>query len=246
MDFGFISFNRVQGQGGAMPSTHADWVRGRVLKPVTKGLLTGRPPLPGGRKCKIMGVFSLIRNLCSKPRITDDKLAIPLENLAVDQNHSEKAYTSDIHLQETQSMESQLMYSSGVAENRRKEERISTGGDVYVLTDTMPQILGQMVEISSGGLAFTFVDLDRASKGLDDRTCMNLDLFAHGRGHYVRSLPCRLISKIASNDPNFQIQTQIKRIGVSFENLSVAQQVQVNSLVRRHRDITAFYTQRHK
>ncbi len=117
--------------------------------------------------------------------------------------------------------------------NRRKEERVTVGESVYVVINTQPQMMGQMVEISSTGMAFTFVDLDAVSRLLSDQSALRLDLFAGGKGFFVRNLPCRLVSKINNTSSSSFSSLLIKRIGVEFKALSVPQQVQINTLIRR-------------
>jgi hypothetical protein len=123
------------------------------------------------------------------------------------------------------------------AVNRRKEERILTNQSIYVVVDTTPQMLGQLVEISVSGLAFTFVDLENASERLINRTesnLLNLDLFAGGKGYYVRNLPCCLKSRIEKPPVSTHASPQIIRVGVEFEHLSLQQQIQINALIRRY------------
>ncbi len=120
------------------------------------------------------------------------------------------------------------------ADNRRKQKRVSVKDSVYVVIDTQPQTMGQMVEISSTGMAFTFVDLDAVSSRLASRSTMRLDLFAGGKGFFVKDLSCRLVSKIENASTHPLSSLSIKRVGVKFEELSLPQQVQINHLVRRH------------
>ncbi len=120
------------------------------------------------------------------------------------------------------------------ADNRRKQKRVSVKDSVYVVIDTQPQTMGQMVEISSTGMAFTFVDLDAVSSRLASQSTMRLDLFAGGKGFFVKDLSCRLVSKIENASTHPLSSLSIKRVGVKFEELSLPQQVQINHLVRRH------------
>lgn len=120
------------------------------------------------------------------------------------------------------------------ADNRRREERVSVSDSVYVVVNTQPETMGQMVEVSSSGLAFTFVDLDSASKRLIEQTALRIDLFAGGQGHFIKDLPCRIISKIENVSSHPLSALSIKRVGVAFEALTLPQQVQINHLVKRH------------
>jgi hypothetical protein len=105
---------------------------------------------------------------------------------------------------------------------------------LYVIIDTKPQTMGQVVEISSTGMAFTFVDIDDVSKRLAMQDNLSLDLFAGGKGFFVKNVACRLIPKIEKISSLPTASHCIKRVGVEFEGLSVPQQVQINQLVRRH------------
>lgn len=119
-------------------------------------------------------------------------------------------------------------------QNRRKDDRVSVLDSLYVVIDTKPQTMGQVVEISSTGMAFTFVDIDEVSKRLAMLDTLTLDLFAGGRGFFAKKVACKLISKIENVSPSPAASHSIKRVGVEFERLSVPQQVQINQLVRRH------------
>ena len=117
-------------------------------------------------------------------------------------------------------------------DNRRKEERFSMNDSVYVVVNTRPQTLGQVVEISSTGMAFTFVDIDAASKRLVDQPNLRMDLFAGGKGFFAKDLAGRLVSKIESVPAPAFSSFSIKRVGIQFEDLTLPQQVQVNHIVR--------------
>ena len=118
-------------------------------------------------------------------------------------------------------------------DNRRKEPRVPADGNIYVVLDTQPQMLGQMVEISSKGLAFTFVDLQGVSQHLEQCNVVRLDLFKGGAGYFIRNLHCRLVSKINKQTPTAFSSLSIKRVGVEFEALTLPQQVQINTLVKQ-------------
>jgi hypothetical protein len=118
--------------------------------------------------------------------------------------------------------------------NRRKVERISLGDNLYAVLDTTPQIMGQVVEISSTGLAFSFVDLGEASGRLSARPTLQLDLFEGGRGFFARGLNCRLVSEIEDDAASSLACFSIRRVGVAFEGLTLPQQVRINHLVRKY------------
>ena len=118
-------------------------------------------------------------------------------------------------------------------DNRRKEQRFLVEDSLYVVIDTNPQTMGQVVEISSTGMAFTFVDIDDASLRLSKQAILHMDLFAGGRGVFVKDLACKLVSKIENASESTFSDLSIKRVGVHFEDLSLPQQIQINHLVRR-------------
>ena len=125
-------------------------------------------------------------------------------------------------------------------DNRRKEPRVPADGNIYVVVDTQPQIMGQMVEISSTGLAFSFVDLKQASNHLETCTTVQLDLFKGGSGYFIRNLSCRLVSRVSNHASKDFSNLPIKRVGVEFEALTLPQQVQINALVKQqNRNTTA-------
>jgi hypothetical protein len=123
------------------------------------------------------------------------------------------------------------------ADNRRKEARFSVSDSVYVVINTEPQTMGTMVEISTSGLAFTFVDLNAVSKRLSEQAKLRVDLFAGGKGFFIKDLACRLVSKIENISNQAISSLTIKRVGVEFEALSLPQQVQINHLVQRQNQL---------
>lgn len=116
--------------------------------------------------------------------------------------------------------------------NRRRDDRVSVADSLYVIIDTEPQTMGQVVEISSTGMAFTLVDLNAVSKRLAKQAVLHLDLFAGGKGFFLRDVECRLVSKIEKVSSQSLSSLSIKRVGIQFESLSVPQQVKINRLVR--------------
>lgn len=123
-----------------------------------------------------------------------------------------------------------------LAANRRKEDRVVVGENVYVIIDTQPKVMGQLVEISSTGMAFNFVDLDSVSQVLNGRYDLKIDFFAAGQGFFMRELPARLVSAIDTPSANSTSSLMIKRIGIEFTAPSVSQQVKINALIRRQSD----------
>ncbi len=118
-------------------------------------------------------------------------------------------------------------------DNRRKEQRFLVEDSLYIVIGTNPQTLGQVVEISSTGMAFTFVDIDDASLRLSRQSILHADLFVGGHGVFIKGLACNLVSKIDfAADPTLSALS-IKRIGVHFKDQSLTQQIQINHLVRR-------------
>lgn len=117
--------------------------------------------------------------------------------------------------------------------NRRKEERVPMEDSVYVVIDTQPQMMGQVVEISSTGMAFNFVDLDSVSQRLIGRNDLTIDIFGAGIGFTLKNLPARLVSTVDTLSTNTLSSLIIKRIGVEFISPSISQQVQINTLIKR-------------
>ena len=117
--------------------------------------------------------------------------------------------------------------------NRRKEDRMPFHDNVYVVIDTQPEMMGQMVELSSTGMAFTYMDIEVASRKLIGRDYLHVDLFAAGKGYFLRNLPARIVSNIGTSAENDQSSLKVRRIGVEFVQPTLAQQVRINSLIRQ-------------
>lgn len=119
--------------------------------------------------------------------------------------------------------------------NRRRDNRVSVNDNLYVIIDTQPETMGQVVEISSTGMSFNLVDLESVSKRLAKQDVLTLDLFAGGKGFFVKDVECRLVSKVEKATSASLPSLPIKRVGVKFEKLSIPQQVQINQMVRTMR-----------
>ncbi len=120
-------------------------------------------------------------------------------------------------------------------QNRRKEDRMLFHDNVYVVIDTQPEIMAQMVELSSTGMAFTYLDLEVASSKLSGRDYLHVDLFAAGKGYFLRHLPARIVSNIGTRVEKDPASIKVRRVGVEFVQPTLAQQIRINSLIRQRR-----------
>jgi len=118
-------------------------------------------------------------------------------------------------------------------ENRRKEHRTVVNQNVYVVLKTTLEIMGQLIEISSTGMVFTFIDLEGISQHLNNVDKVQMDIFAEGKGYLLRNVSGRVVSMTQSLPSSVASSMIIMRIGVEFTGISVAQQIQINRLIRR-------------
>ncbi|MCP4746684.1 MAG: PilZ domain-containing protein [Desulfobacteraceae bacterium] len=121
-------------------------------------------------------------------------------------------------------------------DNRRREDRIIIDNSIYVVINTEPRMMGQIVDISNNGLAFTYVDLEVICRKLEKKKSVKIDLFAGGNGYLLRNLNCKLVSKINKIKPSAFSCLLIQRVGVQFEDLSLPQREQIEMFLKNSQD----------
>jgi hypothetical protein len=117
---------------------------------------------------------------------------------------------------------------------RRAEARWKVNDEFYVIVDARPQMMGQLLEISSKGLAFKFFDMDAISNDLEDRANLTINIFHGGHGYLAEQIHCRLISRTNREIGNTFCLTPVKRIGLQFVHLTAPQQERVKVLLDTH------------
>ena len=105
--------------------------------------------------------------------------------------------------------------------DRRKNERYKAVDGAYAAISPNSHKLGQILDLSMGGLAFKYIDTSSdatgTSKGSDE------SIFLSSMGYYVGDLPFKTISDYEiTNIPSFS-SMKVRKRHVKFQDLSFKQ-----------------------
>ncbi|MBU1340193.1 MAG: PilZ domain-containing protein [Proteobacteria bacterium] len=113
---------------------------------------------------------------------------------------------------------------------RRKDIRYKAIEGAYAAMGPNSQKLGQIVDISRGGLCFKYIDASNDDK--DFGTQQEDLIFLSSMGHYVGDLPFKTVGDyLVTNAPSFSFMKIRKRHGQFFD-LSVKQLFDLDCYLR--------------
>ena len=93
----------------------------------------------------------------------------------------------------------------------------------------MPDIIGQVKNISEGGLAFRYIERDTPT-----RNCTEVDLFISSDEIYIEKLPFKTVNdSVRENESPFSVIT-IRQRGIAFGELSSVQKDLVQYIIENH------------
>ena len=115
---------------------------------------------------------------------------------------------------------------------RRKNKRYKAVEGAYAAISPNSHKLGQIIDISMGGLAFKYIDTstdDTESEGLPEET-----VFLSSMGYYVGDLPFKTISDYeVTNAPSFS-SMKVRKRHVQFADLSFKQLFDLDYYLRNN------------
>ena len=118
------------------------------------------------------------------------------------------------------------------ASERRKHERHNVEEDIFAMIGPPPSDIGQIVDISLGGFAFTYKGRKKRLKKTTDTAL----LFGEGeRGNQGAPLRCdaMIVSSSDVQDQKKSDLTPKKRCSMQFGELTYYQRLWVESLIRK-------------
>jgi hypothetical protein len=121
------------------------------------------------------------------------------------------------------------MENTQVALDRRLSERFEVPQGVYALLKNGSSKLGQIKNISKGGLAFMYINSGEeiiGSKGVD--------IFLSGHGYYLKDMPCKKISDIHLDNKVSFSTFNVRQIGIQFGELNQTQSTQLDYFIQNH------------
>ncbi len=112
---------------------------------------------------------------------------------------------------------------------RRKHKRLKAQTDAFAILSPHPVQLGQIIDISNGGLSFQYIESDNITDSFEE-----LSILVTETVFSIEKLPVETISNFPM--PNdFPISTIImKRCSLKFQDLSPDQTIQLENFIQNH------------
>ena len=110
---------------------------------------------------------------------------------------------------------------------RRKHKRFMVQTGVNVALKDIYYKLGQLINISKGGIAFLYI---ANGEQVDDR--FNIDLFSGTDAFYLRDMPFKTISDFRHDKEPPLIHGKIRRCGDQFDKLPQSQKIQLDYFIK--------------
>lgn len=116
-------------------------------------------------------------------------------------------------------------------DNRRRLKRYPVVGGVFVVLNPVGHSskLGTMVDISKGGLALQYLDVDGSVPDYSE-----LDVFVSGHGMMIWRLPFTVVSRTALQEPNPFYSFISRRMGVKFNELPDGKHAKLASFIQTY------------
>ena len=112
---------------------------------------------------------------------------------------------------------------------RRSHERFPVKQGVYALLKNSASKLGQIENISKGGLAFMYINGGEKIHG-----SLLLDIFLSGHGFYLKDIPCNKISDVQVESKSPFSDFKMRHLGVQFSQLNPDQSNRLDMLILNH------------
>ena len=113
-------------------------------------------------------------------------------------------------------------------DEHRRHRRFQVPGGVFVGFGPRANKVGQMVDVSMGGLAYRYVGCEESADG------SHLDIFVTDDDFYMGAVPFRTVSDFQTVDRLAASPMTMRRCGVQFRKLSRKQNAQLEYFIQRH------------
>jgi hypothetical protein len=113
--------------------------------------------------------------------------------------------------------------------DRREYRRFRTREGTFAVLRNHSIRLGQVVDISRGGLAFQYIPDEQAFAG----SCA-VDILLTGKGLCVSGISSRVVSDFEIEDMPPMTTIPVRRCGVRFESLESGQESQLQGFIQSH------------
>ncbi len=112
---------------------------------------------------------------------------------------------------------------------RREHKRFMVQEGVYALLKNNSSKLGQIKNISRGGLAFNYI-----VNGEEMHESFKVDIFISGQGFCLKDIPSKKISDLHINNKLPFSTFAIRKVGIQFNELNQSQLSQLDNFMRDH------------
>jgi hypothetical protein len=121
------------------------------------------------------------------------------------------------------------MLNSKKTIERRSHERYQVQQGIYALLKNGSSKLGQIINISSGGLAFMYINHE---KQIGEP--VEVDIFISGNGYFLKGIPCKKISDIHVDNFVPFSTFEMRQLGVQFGEMSHGQAAQLDAFIQQY------------
>ena len=125
-------------------------------------------------------------------------------------------------------MELKMINSEKVIE-RRSQERFQVQQGLYALLKNGSSKLGQIKNISKGGLAFMYIN-----DGEQINEPIEVDIFLSGYGFILKGIPCKKISDNHVNNFVPFSTFEMRQLGVQFGEVSLHHLVHLDTFIEKY------------
>ena len=116
---------------------------------------------------------------------------------------------------------------------RRTNKRFRPQKLTYVALRPEFTKLGKVVDISVGGLCFSY--MTQAENGAESELVLDVDLFISGNGYYLPSLACKKVHEVVIDQARtLDSGIHYRRCGVQFLDLTEKQRDQIGRYLEKH------------
>jgi hypothetical protein len=112
---------------------------------------------------------------------------------------------------------------------RRSHERYQVQQGVYALLKNGSSKLGQIKNISIGGLAFMYINHDEPIS-----EPVEVDIFISGNGYFLKGIPCKKISDTHVDNFVPFSTFEMRQLGVQFGEISHGQAAQLDTFIKKY------------
>ena len=112
---------------------------------------------------------------------------------------------------------------------RRKHKRFRVQDGSFVVFGSDSGKVGQIIDMSMGGLAFSYISGGEHSNGI-----FELDILLTDHGFYLEKVPVKTVSNLEITGESASVSTTMRRHAVQFEELTHDQTAKLEYFIQKH------------